>query len=488
MQLSILGPVLVDGRAPRGAKERALLARLLVAPGTPVPADTLIEAAWAPDRHDGVTRSLHVRIAKLRALLDRERRALVRDAAGYRLAVCPDRSTPSGSRLAEEAAAGRPRTRWPSRGGARAVARRAVRRSRARRRRRDRRGAPAARDPRPVRRTRAAALSALGRAEEAAQALAALVAEDPLREELVADLMTARYAAGRHAEALDAYRELAARLADVGLGPGRGSASSRRRCCATRTSSRRRAGSDERRRPGGEHRRAREELAAVAGALRAHRIVTLVGPAGVGKTTLAAEAARQQLDRMPDGAWLVELGPLRGADEVLPAVGNALGIRRVGTGGEEGDRDALGVLRDGSACAGARGPRQRRAPRARPRRRRSRSAAAGDGVGVLVTSRRPLGLAAEAVVPVRPLDADTAEELFLARASAARPDWVADAGERDAVARICRRIDGLPLAIELAAARLRALSAAAIAERLDAASGSSAAGRSRRRSRPATRC
>ena len=49
---------------------------------------------------------------------------------------------------------------------------------------------------------------------------------------------------------------------------------------------------------------------------------------------------------MPDGAWLVELGPLRGADEVLPAVGNALGIRRVGTGGDEGDRDALGVLRE----------------------------------------------------------------------------------------------------------------------------------------------
>ena len=58
MQLSILGPVLLDGSAPRGAKERALLARLLVAPGAPVPADTLIEAAWTPDRPDGVADSV----------------------------------------------------------------------------------------------------------------------------------------------------------------------------------------------------------------------------------------------------------------------------------------------------------------------------------------------------------------------------------------------------------------------------------------------
>ena len=108
MQLSILGPVLVDGSAPRGAKERALLARLLVAPGAPVPADTLIEAAWAPDRHDGVTRSLHVRIAKLRALLDRERVALVRDAAGYRLAVSPDAVDAHRFAVLAEEAARRP--------------------------------------------------------------------------------------------------------------------------------------------------------------------------------------------------------------------------------------------------------------------------------------------------------------------------------------------------------------------------------------------
>jgi predicted ATPase len=93
-------------------------------------------------------------------------------------------------------------------------------------------------------------------------------------------------------------------------------------------------------------------------------------------------------------------------------------------------------------------------------------AAAGGDVSVLVTSRRPLGVAGEAVVPVRPLDSCTAEELFLERARAALPDWVADAAESAAVSEICR-LDGLPLAVELAAGRLRALSAAAIAERLE---------------------
>jgi len=95
MEFAVLGPVLVDGRAPRGAIERALLARLLVAPGVPVPTAELIEAAWPEERRAGAAGSLRVRLAKLRALLEPERpreapaQVLVREPAGYRLVLAP---------------------------------------------------------------------------------------------------------------------------------------------------------------------------------------------------------------------------------------------------------------------------------------------------------------------------------------------------------------------------------------------------------------
>jgi predicted ATPase/DNA-binding SARP family transcriptional activator len=470
VQLSILGPVLVDGRAPRGAKERALLARLLVAPGTPVSAAALIEAAWPAEGRGDVTRSLHVRLAKLRALIGPDR--IVREPAGYRLATSPESFDALRFAALADAATHAP----PSEALARCDEALALWR-----------GEPfadllladdaatvegrrlhAMRDR--LRRARAGALAALGRPDEAATELAALVAEDPLREELVADLMSARYAAGRHAEALDAYRELAGRLSDVGLRPGPkireletrmlrhaddlAMAPTRATNVGARVTSI--VGRD-------------DDLAVATAAVHAHRIVTLVGPAGVGKTTLAAETARSLVPAMPDGAWLVELAPLRTAGAVLPAVASALGMRRVGTG-DDGDRDALGILRErlhGARLLVVLDNAEHLVPELGPVVRAL--AETGVGVNVLLTSRRPLGLPGEAVVPVRPLDPDSAEQLFMARAAAALPDWVADAAERDAVSDICRHLDGLPLAVELAAARLRALSAADIAERLERA-------------------
>ena len=228
VQLSVLGPVLVDGRAPPGAKERALLARLAVAPNVPVAPDALIEAAWPTRRPDGVMRSLHVRVAKLRGVLEPGRPAgapgtvLVRDPAGYRLTVAPESVDAHRLvRLADEAARRVPEDALAACDEALALWRgdpfadvetvdevTAV----------EARRLHAVHDR--LRHLRAIALRDLDRAHEAAGALEELVADAPLREDLVRDLMLARYDAGRHADALDAYRALARRLAEVGLQPG----------------------------------------------------------------------------------------------------------------------------------------------------------------------------------------------------------------------------------------------------------------------------
>jgi len=487
----VLGPVLVDGQPPRGAIERALLARLLMAPGAPVSAGELVEAAWPEERRAAAAGSLRVRLAKLRALLepDRERGAaaevLVRDPAGYRLVVAPDRvDAERFARLAEAASRlppaaaldrceqalelwrGEPFADLDFAEVAAAEARR-LHDVRAR-----------------LRHMHALALLDLERADEAAQELAALIVDDPLREELVRDLMRARYRAGRQAEALDAYRELARRLAELGLTPGpavretealvlrhadelAGTTPPRRRVTSLTNVGARVASVVGR----------ETESAAVANALGEHRIVTLVGPGGVGKTTLAGEVARAQLERFAEGAWIVELAPLRDAAEVLPAVATALGLKRIGGGVTAGGRDARELVRerlhDARALVVLDGA-EHLLPGVGAAAREL--AAAGGGVHVVVTSRRALGLAGEAVITVSPLavpagpetvEASPAGRLFLERASAARPAWRLADHETAAVARICQRLDGLPLALELAASRLRALSATTIAERLD---------------------
>ena len=493
VEFAVLGPVLVDGRAPRGAIERALLARLLVAPGAPVAVDELVEAAWPEERQAAAAGSLRVRLARLRALLEPERErgapaeVLVREPAGYRLVVAAGRvDAERFGRLAEEAARlpaaaalgrceealalwrGEPFAELDLVEAASAEARRLH----------------GIRDR--LRHRHALALLETDRSEEAARELEALVGESPLREELVRDLMLARYRAGRHAEALDAYRALVGRLAELGLTAGpvvrelealvlRHAEELAPPAAVAPGAHPTNVGARVASVVGREH-----ELAAITSALGEHRIVTLVGPGGVGKTTLASEAARALLDRFPEGAWLVELGSLREAAEAGPAVATALGLRRIGRGPELRDRDALELvrerLRDARVLIVLDGAEHLLPDVSRVARE---LAAAGAGVSVLVTSRHPLGLAGEAVVAVAPLaipgahggpagvEASPAGRLFVERARAARPGWQLGDAEADAVALICRRLDGLPLALELAASRLRALSAAAIAERLD---------------------
>ncbi|MFD7339359.1 ATP-binding protein [Streptomyces violascens] len=210
------------------------------------------------------------------------------------------------------------------------------------------------------------------------------------------------------------------------------------------------------------------ELTLIRDDLLASRLVTLTGPGGTGKTRLAEQAAAGS----EAAAWLVELAPLDHAEAVPGAVVSALGLRETILLPQAGQApghddptarlvedlsrrpDTLLVLDncehviDGAAHLAE--TLLTRCPRLR----------------ILATSREPLGVPGEAVRPVEPLPPVPAHRLFAERARTVRPDFDPDA-DPEAVAEICRRLDGLPLAIELAAARLRVLAPRQIADRLD---------------------
>ena len=190
------------------------------------------------------------------------------------------------------------------------------------------------------------------------------------------------------------------------------------------------------------------------------RLVTLTGPGGIGKSSLAVEAARVVQPAFPDGAWFVPLAEVTDPDEVPAAIARGIGLR---DGPERSaatallpyiaDRRLLVVLDNLEQVLDAAG-QVAALVRASPASR------------VLVTSRAPLHIDAEHEVPVTPLT-EEATALFDERARAVRPDWDGTA-DRATVEEICRLLDDLPLGIELAAARVSMLSPAAIRDRLAA--------------------
>ncbi|MDH6487657.1 LuxR C-terminal-related transcriptional regulator [Streptomyces sp. SAI-127] len=218
----------------------------------------------------------------------------------------------------------------------------------------------------------------------------------------------------------------------------------------------------------------RGEQAAGRELLSRARLVTLTGPGGVGKTRLAARIAARAERTFPDGVRFVHLAGLREPELVPLAVADALGLHDHSAGppadalvAHVRDRKVLLVLDNCEhllrACA--------------------RLAAAllrgTTGVRILATSRHRLGLTEENLLDVRPLpvpdpdgdlsaaDGYPALALFADRAAAVVPGFALTAGNRAAVARLCRRLDGLPLAIELAAVRMRVLGVEQLLERLD---------------------
>ncbi|MEU1242431.1 BTAD domain-containing putative transcriptional regulator [Micromonospora parva] len=480
VQFGVLGPLAVTTDAGEpvvvpGTKVRALLADLLANRNQVVSADRLIDDLWGDDSPANPAGALQVRVSQLRkALNDAEpgARELVESRPpGYLLradAVDADRfvdlsRSTDVERLTEaltlwrgEAYADVADAAFASAEAARLAEQRLV-----------------------VHERLAQARLARGEHDLVAADLTELVARHPLREGLRAVQLRALYAAGRQSEALDSYADLRERLAEeLGLDPGPELVALHRRILEQDAglSAPPKAAIIRNSLPAqlDELVGRAEALAELRALLSRQRLVTLVGPGGVGKTRLATETARAQ--SFPDGVQLVELAPLpagdaRVAEQVLGALG---GYETAGTSLSPADR-VVTALRHRQLLLVLDNCEHVIEPVAELVARLLRDV---PGVSVLATSREPLGLTGEQLWEVPPLpvpddgDLDTvrrsaAARLFAARAAAQQRGFRLDGQSAAAVAQLCRRLDGLPLALELAATRVRALGVRGVVDRLD---------------------
>ncbi|MDQ7808681.1 BTAD domain-containing putative transcriptional regulator [Amycolatopsis sp. A133] len=473
-----------------GARLQGLLVRLALAGGRAVEPGVLVDAVWGEEPPSGPASALQTLVSRLRRALTPDGAAggvLVQVAGGYRLAVEP--ADVDAVRFEQLAATGREQLRAGDAEAACAALAEAVALW----------GEHAGAEPAvvaavaPTVATRLARLSveavadlagaelALGRAEAAAARLTGLLAEHPVHERAAALLMDALAAQGRQAEALAGYERVRQALADV-LGADPGTALRERHLRLLRPAE---PVPDT---PAAEPRRSRpsplpapltsfigrdDDLARIGALLAAGRLVTVVGPGGAGKTRLALEAARRHGRGYRDGVRLVDLAavtePAKIATAVLAGIGLRSGAlfdaRRRPEGaeldvllGELGGRESLLLLDNCEhlidAVAHLVATLLPRCP----------------GLRVLATSREPLAVDGEALVPLASLALPAPEDgveqartaaavrLFTERAAAVRPGF--DVGETTLpdIVRVVRGLDGLPLALELAAARLRTLS------------------------------
>ncbi|MEV0801675.1 BTAD domain-containing putative transcriptional regulator [Kribbella sp. NPDC050281] len=466
MRFGVLGPVTAwtDAGEPvtiPGLKVRALLADLLVHEGRPVPADRLIDDLWGSDLPGNPSGTLSAKVSQLRrAFEDAEpgSRVLVKSGpAGYSLTV--DNSSYDALTFAERVDAGRldeALALW--RGPAYADF------------------ADEAFVETAVARLTEQRLAALERADVPVSELSVLVAEHPLREGLRAAHMRALYRAGRQSEALESYEHLRQLLLDeLGLDPSPELVALQQSILTQELPNARTNLPAQLTELVGRS----EALAEVSSGLQSSRLVTLTGPGGVGKTRLALAAAASVAERFPDGVLLVELAAVTPAarsvrNALTDAVQAALDLRD-----SAGPADA--VIERLAAVMGTRLLVLDNCEQvvAEVAELTDRLLAAAPGLRVLATSREPLGLAGEVVWTVPPLEVPSpalgfeavgecsAVQLFVTRAAAASRDFTLSAETVADVSVLCRRLDGIPLALELAATRVRALGVRGLVARLD---------------------
>ncbi len=443
-----------------GPARRALLALLLVRPGRVVPADRLTEEIDP----DGAlsAHALQSQVSRLRAALG-SAGAIERAGAGYRIVVADD--DVDACRFERLAGQGRAASRDGEVGRAVALLREAL----------DLWRGPALAGVAESETAQAAAVRLeelrlaaledriegelrLGEQRAAIPELRELVGRHPLRERLAGLLMRALFAEGGQAEALVVFEETRRHLAEeLGADPSAELVALHRELLSVDPSPAPTAPPAQLTSFVGRA----DEVAEVADLLRAARLVTLIGPGGVGKTRLSVEVA----GAAADAVCFVELAALGDGAGLPRAVLGALGLRerglRVGDGPQTpvdrliaalSDRGLLLVLDNCEHLVEEAAALAARLLAACPRLR------------VLATSREPLGVIGEHLHQVRPLDGDAAVRLFTDRARAVRRGFAADPQR---VRPICAALDDLPLAIELAAARLRSLDLDELAERLN---------------------
>ena len=450
--LGVLGPLRVSG--PDGpvhlgsARQRRLLVALAAHGGAPVAVGALVELVWPGDRPADPAGAVQTNVARLRRLLPPGLR-VVTTAEGYRLDA--ERAALDVTAFADHLAAA-DATAEPGPRAERLAAALALWR-----------GRPFAEldhtelEPEAARLTalradaaerHADALLAAGRPGEAVAAAEALVAAEPLREGAVAVLARALVAVGRQADALATLARLRERLADeLGLDPGEPLRELTGQVLRQELPVRTVAPPPV---PVSSFVGRGDDLDRVVAAVARCRVVTLCGPGGVGKTRLATHAAAALAARYPDGVVVVPFGD-GGPPDVGPLLAAALRLTDP-AGARLVDRVvevlALGrrllVLDNCEHVADVAAPLVEAVTAGAP------------GADLLLTSREPLRVDGEHVLPVAPLEPQAAARLLADRIRAADPDGAP--GPDDAlVVEVARRLDGLPLALELAAARARSL-------------------------------